>query len=134
MAAALSAAAALALAFYAVDLSRDLDRERDAREVLADPDARVVPVEDGRGRLVVSPGGEAVLVTRLEPAPEGKTYELWIIRGATPRPAGTFEGEDVRDVVRVQGRVGPGSVVAVTVEPDGGVQAPTTEPLFTAQA
>lgn len=133
-AAAVSAAAALALAFYAVDLSRDLDRERDARAVLADPAARDVSLQGGDGRLVVAPSGEAVLVARLDPAPRERVYKLWIVRGTSPRPDGTFDGESAADVVRLRGRVRRGDVVAVTVERNADVTAPTTTPFLTAQA
>jgi hypothetical protein len=50
-----------------------------------------------------------------------------------PRPAAVFEGADARDLVLLDRRVPPGAVVAVTVEDDGGAEAPTGEPLFTAQ-
>lgn len=133
-AAVVAAAAAIALAFYAADLSSDLDREREAAAVLADPAARAVPLEGGSGRLVVSPSGEAVLVTQLDPAPSERVYKLWIVRSATPRPDGTFDGERAADVVRLQGRVRRGDVVAVTVERNPDVPAPTTDPLLTAQA
>ena len=50
----------------------------------------------------------------LDPAPAGKTYEMWIIEGETPVPAGTFSGVDERDVVPVEGSVEAGNRVAVT--------------------
>lgn len=132
--AAAAALAAVAVGAYAFTLSRSLDRERTAAEILADPAARSIPIEGGRGRLVVGSDGRAALVTDLEPAPAGRTYEVWIITGQQPKRAGEFEGNDDRDVVRVDGRVRAGQVVAVTVEPDGGVDAPTTQPIFSAQA
>ena len=75
-----------------------------------------------------------MLVTQLDPAPSERVYKLWIVRSATPRPDGTFAGERAADVVRLQGRVRPGDVVAVTVERNPDVPAPTTDPLLTAQA
>jgi anti-sigma-K factor RskA len=131
--AATAAAAAVALAFYAADLSGDLERERSASAVLADPEARDVALAGAEGRLVVAPSGEAVLVADLAGAPSSRTYQLWIIEGDRPEPAGTFGAEEQHDVVRLTGRVPAGAVVAVTVEREGGVDAPTTEPVFTAQ-
>jgi anti-sigma factor RsiW len=133
-AAAVSAAAAVALAIYAADLSRDLDSEREARSVLADPAARDVALRGADGRLVVSPSGEAVLVASLDPAPGERTYKLWIVRGNRPLPDGAFDGESTDDVIRLDGRVRRGDVVAVTVERNPEVQAPTTTPFVTAQA
>lgn len=118
--------AAVAVGVYAVSLSRSLDREREAAAPLKDPGARSIPVEGGRGRLVVAPDGRATLVVaNLERAPAGRTYEVWIVTGGEAKPAGLFESEDDRDIVRVEGTVRPGDVVAVTVERDGGVAAPT---------
>jgi len=48
--------------------------------------------------------------------------------------AGLFDGAGERDVVRLDGRVPRGGVVAVTVEREGGAEAPTSEPIVTAQA
>ena len=140
-AAAVAACAALGLGLWATSLSRSLTDERQARDrqselvaILSDPAARRVPVSGANGALVVSSAGEAALVlTRLAPAPEDKTYEAWVIAGGTPRPAGLFEGSDARTAVRLTRPVPPGATVAVTVERDGGVDSPTGDPLFTAK-
>lgn len=134
--AAAAVVAAVALGLYALSLSRSLDDERAATDVLADPAARALPLQGAPGRLVVASDGRAALVTGLAGAPEGRTYELWIIRGedTPPEPAGLFSGEAERDVVQLDGRVPRGGVVAVTVEPEGGVDAPTSQPIVTAQA
>jgi anti-sigma-K factor RskA len=69
-------------------------------------------------------------VSGLAAAPQGKTYEAWIIpAGGAPRPAGLFAGKDVA----LRGKLPPNAIVAVTLEPAGGVSAPTTTPLVTAQ-
>src|SRR5581483_1905076 len=57
--------------------------------VLGDPAAAHIELGVS-SRVVVGSSGEAVLVSRLAPAPAGKTYELWVITGGTPRPAGLF--------------------------------------------
>jgi anti-sigma-K factor RskA len=130
----LAAAAAVALAFWVASLSGELDRTRAALEVLADPAARSIELEGAAGRLVVDADGDAALVVRdLAAAPRGKTYEAWVIVDDVPRPAGLFEGADARDLVLLDRRVPPGAVVAVTVEDDGGVDAPTQEPVFSAR-
>lgn len=70
-------------------------------------------------------------VTGLANAPQGKTYEAWIIpAGGTPRPAGLMAGSGS---VSLRGTVPPHATVAVTVEPAGGDNAPTTAPIVTAQ-
>lgn len=140
IAAAIAAVVALALGLRAVDLSGQLDDSRAALEraqsataVLADPNAQSVALQAGAGKLVVAGDGQAVLVVDgLAPAPVGKTYELWVMPGGDVEqasPAGLFPGSDGRSVVPVDGTVETGDVVAVTVEPDGGVDAPTSQPV-----
>ncbi|MCL6640158.1 MAG: anti-sigma factor, partial [Candidatus Rokubacteria bacterium] len=69
--------------------------------------------------------GGYLLVTNLPPPGPGRTYELWTLRGGAPRPAGTFEvGPSGEATVRVA-PAGPVDAFAVTVEPAGGVPAPT---------
>jgi anti-sigma-K factor RskA len=134
--AAAAAVVAVGLGIWAASLSNDLDRNRDLVAVLGDPAARSIDLDGADGRLVVAPEGDAALVVRnLDPAPEGQTYQAWVIEGkAPPRPAGLFEGGDRHDALMLDQRVPANAVVAVTVEQDGGVDAPTNQPVFSAQA
>ena len=96
--AAVAAVVAVAVGIWAGGISDELDstrealeRERQAAAVLADPTARSVAVSGAEGRLVVTDAGRAVLVLDgLDDAPSGKTYEVWVIEGDTPAPAGLF--------------------------------------------
>ena len=139
-AAAIAAVVALALGLRAADLSGQLDDTRAALDraqssaaVLADPGAQSVDLQAGNGRLVFAADGRAVLVLDgLDPAPAGKTYEMWVVPGGDieqASSAGLFPGSGGREIVPVEGTVQPGDVVAVTVEPAGGVAAPTTQPV-----
>jgi anti-sigma factor RsiW len=130
--AAVAAVAAIGLGLWATSLSRDLDQADRERAVLSDPKARTFESEGGTGALVVAPDGDAVLVVRkLEPAPEGKDYEIWVFEAGVPRPAGLFERPGVALLTR---DVDPGQMVAVTLEDDGGVDAPTSAPVLTASS
>lgn len=139
--AAAAACLALGLGIWAGSLSRSLDRERQARarqdelvSILSDPGARQVPLSGASGRLVVSLTGKAALVlSDVKRAPEGKTYEVWVIDGGKPQPAGLFEAESGREAVALTRAVPEGATVAVTLEQDGGVKAPTGAPLFSAE-
>ena len=139
--AALAAAAAIVVGLWGASTANELDdtrtaleRERAAAVLLADPDARTVDLEAGDGRLVIGDAGQAVLVLdTLAAAPAGKTYEAWVLDGDTPIRAGLFDGTAARDVVPLEQTVGPGSVVLVTVEQDGGASAPTSEPIVASQ-
>ena len=70
-----------------------------------------------------------LVVHGLEPAPTGKTYELWIVDRGTPVSAGLFRGVDGTDVVGVDGVVKTGDLVAVTIEKSGGTVRPTSRPV-----
>ena len=137
--AAVAAVVAIGLGVWAVALHHRLDRTRNelasqraSVSVIADPSAREVSLQTGRGRLVVAPDGRTVLVVDgTTPAPSGRTYEVWVIRQAHPKapvPAGLFHGGG-RSVVPVSLRVSAGDVVTVTLERAGGVDAPTTAPV-----
>jgi anti-sigma-K factor RskA len=83
--------------------------------------------------LMIGPNRTAILhIKGLSAAPSGKTYEAWVIpAGHSPRPAGLFPG-GTSTTVHLQGTVPQKSVVAVTVEPAGGSNLPTTKPIFSA--
>jgi len=85
----------------------------------------------GSGRVLVdaASGDSVVVVSGLAPAPEGKTYELWALRGdRPPEPAGLFavgaEGTLASRGARVE-RPGEVTAFAVSIEPAAGSQAPT---------
>ena len=75
--------------------------------------------------------GVAVMhVSGLPAAPDGKTYEAWVIPpGRQPRPAALFPG-GVSMTSRLPGTVPQGATVAVTVERAGGAKKPTTTPIL----
>ena len=132
-AAAVAACAAIGLGLWATSLSRDLDEERSASaalEVLADPGAQRISVLDGKATVVVAESRRAALVVGdLAPPPNGKDYEVWVIDEGRPARAGVFEPGD-GDAVVLSETVPPGAVVAVTLERDGGVDAPEGPQVF----
>jgi anti-sigma-K factor RskA len=65
-----------------------------------------------------------VTASGFDAAPAGKTYELWVIEGKTPRPAGFFTGGE-KQVVALTRPAPVGSTVAVTLERAGGANSPT---------
>jgi anti-sigma-K factor RskA len=131
--AAIAAVVAIGLGIYAISLNNQLDDARsalstqeDVAAVLADPSATSVSMAAGSGRLVVANDGSAVLVLDdLAAAPEGKTYQAWVVEGKTPVSAGTFAESDGRAVVPIPQPVPDGAVVAVTMEDSGGADQPT---------
>ncbi len=82
-----------------------------------------------RGSVAVAPSGDAALALAVPPAPSGKTYEAWVIRGGKATPAGLFGGRAGTSLLKIDGAVQAGAAVAVTLERAGGVSAPTGKPL-----
>lgn len=79
-------------------------------------------------RVVVAlrPNGRAsLLVTNLVPAPQGKTYEAWVISNGRIRPAALFDGGRGTVLVRLPGRLSQGGRVVATLERAGGVKTLT---------
>ena len=136
---AIAAAVAIGLGIYAVSLNNQLDdskaalsAQQTAAAVLADANATTVTMNGGSGKVVVDDAGTAVLVLNaLPPAPAGKTYQAWVITDNTPVSAGVFAPTGDHAVVPIPQTVPAGAVVAVTIEPDGGVSAPTQAPAMT---
>jgi anti-sigma-K factor RskA len=121
--AAVAACVAIGLAVWDVSLHDQLSTAN--RQALTR-----VPVSGVPGTLVVSPNGSAaLLVSRIAPAPAGKTYEAWILQGKKATSAGLFLARDGSAFVPIEGKVPKGGRVAVTVEPAGGSPQPTTTPL-----
>jgi anti-sigma factor RsiW len=83
------------------------------------------------GSVQVAAGRAALDSADFAVLPEGKTYEMWVIREGAVRPAGLFMARS--GFVPVAGRVIRGDVVAVTAEPAGGSGAPTTTPVAEAR-
>jgi len=137
--AAVAACAAIGLGIWAASLSSKLDsrsavlrQEQRLAGILSDPAARRVTISGGRGTLVVTSSGDGALVlNRLAPAGSGRTYEAWVAEGATPEPAGLFDGG--REVVAfpLDHAVPNGATVMVTKEDSGGTDAPTQTPFVT---
>jgi anti-sigma-K factor RskA len=124
-AAAIAAAAAVALGVWGATRSTGSDP---LASVLSQPGARLVPM-GARGSVAVAPSGDAALALAVPPAPSGKTYEAWVIRGGKATPAGLFGGRTGTSLLKIDGAVQAGAAVAVTLERAGGVSAPTGKPL-----
>lgn len=140
-AAAIAATAAVILGVWAVSLSSSLDDERSARAadaealaILAQPGASAHAVEGGDGFLVVAPGGDAALVlSGLDDAPDGKTYEAWVSPdGKAMTAAGTFESGGETTTFALGQAVPENGLVAVTLEDEGGSEQPTGDPFLIA--
>jgi anti-sigma-K factor RskA len=116
---------------------------RDDREVAADvlrrTDGVALEGKGGEARMVPEDGGLLFAAEGLEDLPQGRTYQLWLIdcpddAGALGPCAtislGTFEPKDGTAVVDIDRGMGGAEQAAVTVEPEGGSQRPTSDPVL----
>jgi len=115
------AVAAAAAACIVVGLAVALSKSSDTRVVTA------LVSRDSFGNVTLSVSG-------LSTAPQGKTYETWVIpKGKAPIPAGLFSGGGSA-TVHLRGTVPQNAIVAVTIERAGGARTPTSSPIFSAPA
>jgi anti-sigma-K factor RskA len=137
------AAAAVALVAGGVGIVGTItDSQR--QSVMADGLAAINAADDSQQAVAAISGGgtatmvwsnelasSAVIVDDLPTLPDGKVYELWYIDTASvARPAGTFTVDSDGKSWRVlDGEMHAGDTVGVTVEPAGGSEKPTTEPI-----
>jgi anti-sigma-K factor RskA len=112
------------------------DADQYAAVVAGAVGARVVPLAATgatagvRGSLVIPANGSPpYLILDLPAAAAGKTWEAWVIRGDTPVRAGVTDGHGVLSLTLTT-RVAAGDAVAITAEPDGGLDAPTGTPVL----
>lgn len=136
--AAVAACAALGLGIWGAAEHNLLTHERahsSALRIVADPASRKVGLHGRSGMVAVAPDGEGVLVVEhLPPAPTGMTYEAWVIpHGGKPQRAGVFRGGEDMTMVKLAMHVPRGAVVAATVEKHGGADAPTQQPILSAE-
>lgn len=102
---------------------------QDLRDV--QPEIATVEGEGGDAHLISWDGENAVLVASAMPElPQDRTYEIWTIKDGDPQPAGTFDAGGAQTVAVVEGSLEGAQTVAVTVEPAGGSEKPTTEPIM----
>jgi anti-sigma-K factor RskA len=82
------------------------------------------------GRMVPTSDGGIFVASGLQDAPDDHTYQLWVIRGEQPVDAGVFDVENGVVALDVDASLEGADGVAVTVEPDGGSAAPTSDPIL----
>jgi hypothetical protein len=111
---------------------------RREREILISPEmhtsqlAGTKMAESARARLVYDERtGEAMFTAaKLPPAPAGKAYQLWFIADGKPLPGSAFN-TDAEGRAEMRDRIPPeglrAQVFAVTLEPAGGLPAPSGE-------
>lgn len=117
-------------------MDQELSRDDQFLRMLDEPGAKYTILHGselamaGTGHLVYDRTGQSMLMfDGLPSPPAGKEYQFWSIVGKNPPiPGGTFVPDDVgrgQLTDRVPNQALEGAVFAVTLEPAGGVTAPT---------
>jgi hypothetical protein len=114
---------------------------RSALALLQTPETREVTFGQGapqppRGRIFFNPASILLIASNLPAPPPGKAYEMWIIRGGRPTPAGLFASTAQGTALHVYTPadfVLATDTVAVTLESAAGVDAPTSTPVIAVQ-
>lgn len=98
-----------------------------AEDVHGVPLQGLAPANAARARVFVSPSRGLVMAAEGLPVlPPGRVYQLWAIIGSTPVSAGVFERDgEGRATLLHHAPIASPAALAVTVEPAGGVPAPT---------
>jgi hypothetical protein len=116
----------------------ELADARREREILVSPEMRTAELagtkmaESARARLTYDGRtGEAMFAAvKLPPAPAGKAYQLWYIADGKPMPGSVFT-TDAEGRAEMRASIPPeglrAQVFAVTLEPAGGLPAPSGE-------
>lgn len=71
----------------------------------------------------------AVVLNDASPLPEGRVLQMWYVGASGPVSAGVMPAADGAGHAVLDGSYTPGDTVAITVEPEGGSEQPTTEPI-----
>lgn len=87
----------------------------------SDTNAEVVKLENGQSIVVAE---------NMPSTPGDKTMQIWVIKGETPQPAGTFKPGSGSVATSIDGSLEKADVIAITVEPAGGSDEPTSEPVL----
>jgi anti-sigma-K factor RskA len=69
----------------------------------------------------------------LPSVPEGQTCQIWVIKGDVPESGGLFQPGGTETAAPITTPIKKGDTIAVTVEPAGGSEQPTTDPVLSAE-
>ncbi|WP_254654502.1 anti-sigma factor [Clavibacter tessellarius] len=71
----------------------------------------------------------AVVLNDAAPLPEGRVLQMWYVSQSGPVSAGVMPSDGGAGHAVLAGTYTPGDTVAITVEPEGGSEQPTSEPI-----
>jgi anti-sigma-K factor RskA len=74
-----------------------------------------------------------LVADNLPSVPQGQTCQIWVIKGDVPEPSGLFQPGGTETAAPITTPIKKGDTIAVTVEPAGGSEQPTTDPVLSAE-
>ncbi|MGB3683197.1 MAG: anti-sigma factor [Rubrobacteraceae bacterium] len=87
--------------------------------------------QDTRAEVVEMEENKFVLLAEDMPSPpEGETMQVWVIQNGEPKSGGTFEPKDGLAAAPITLPDQGADAVAITVEPAGGSDQPTSDPVL----
>jgi len=114
-----------------LDARSDLQRSRQVISALtAERGLALTGTGGSEGHMVPTENGALFAAVGLPEPPAGRTYQLWALQNEGPLSLGTFGVEDGEAVVRIEDPVEGVDGMAVTVEPEGGSEQPSTDPVM----
>lgn len=120
------------------DLQSEAETQRTAQE--QDSASRIIELKGSATtsgasvEVVRVDAGRAVLVAEgLPPIDEGKILQIWVIEDDVPKSGGVFKPGEKLTSTPVASSLEDADMVAITVEPAGGSEAPTTDPMLAAK-
>lgn len=126
------------------EAQKQMARQREAIEIVTAPGARMSELAGTKempgahGMVAYDKDGRAMLMAKgLPPPPAGKAYQLWFIADGKPMPGKVFMTDasgtgTLMDHMPAEAM--SGAVFAITLEPSGGVQAPTGKIYLSSQS
>jgi anti-sigma-K factor RskA len=135
----LVASVAMGVALYrtSADLADSQARAAAMSEILSAGDAKLITGSAGdlSGTVVYSRerGDVLLLANGVPAAPEGKDFQVWLMGGDTPfHSVGLIsaDGEGRVAILDDTGEIASATNIGITVEPDGGSERPSTEPIM----
>lgn len=133
--AAAAAAAILGLAVWNVSLQSEVRDLRDTREtqMISYELQGSGAAEAVQGELVrIGEQGGMLVAADLPELPDSKTYEMWTIDEGEPESSGVFAASEGSAIETIEQPISGAETFAITVEPEGGSEQPTTEPIVVA--
>ena len=117
------------------DLQAQVENARDQRQQSPTVELEGSWADQGANAKVVSiRENQVILVARNMPSvPEDQTCQIWVIKGDVPKPSGLFQPDGNGTATPITNSIKKADVIAVTVEPAGGSEQPTSDPVLLAE-